>query len=64
MTWCSQCASLPLESLYLQGPDLRSKAGAFIVIIVVVVVVIVVDIIVAIILILLIVYAFRLCPWL
>ena len=62
MTWCSQCASLPLESLYLQGPDLRSKAGAFIVIIVVVVVV--VEIIVAIILILLIVYAFRLCPWL
>ena len=45
MTWCSQCASLPLESLYLQGPDLRSKAGAFIVIIVVVVaVVVVVDI--------------------
>ena len=42
MTWCSQCASLSVESLYLQGRDLSSKAGAFIVIIIVVVVVVVV----------------------
>ena len=42
VTWCSQCASLSVESLYLQGRDLSSKAGAFIVIIIVVVVVVVV----------------------
>ena len=56
MTWCSQCASLSVESLYLQGRDLCAKAGAFIIIIVVVVVVVVVDIIIVIILIILIIF--------